>query len=255
MPRGFKTGSTRSRRSPRERDDHADILIGSHTVRESSSGWVDAGSGVSDGAKIAWPIFWVSGRAGSSGSVFLLGSHLDTVRNAGRFDGSLGVVSAIEAVEILGISPGWFCLFPCGGRIQRRRRCPVSKCLHREQGVLRTADPERADAAGSEWPDSPGSLGAMERDRIYPAARSTTFGPRHLAGFLEVHLEQGPVLESEGLALGVVTAVAGQLRCRLTWTGKASHAGTTPAPLRRDALAGAAEFIREVEKARKNSAV
>ena len=56
------------------------------------------------------------------------------------------------------------------------------------------------------------------------------------------------MLENEGLAVGVVTAVAGQLRCRLTWTGKASHAGTTPAPLRRDALAGAAEFIREVEK-------
>ena len=76
-----------------------------------------------------------------------------------------------------------------------------------------------------------------------------TFAPGRLAGYLEVHIEQGPVLENEGLAVGVVTAVAGQLRCRLTWTGKASHAGTTPAPLRRDALAGAAEFIREVERA------
>ena len=81
-----------------------------------------------------------------------------------------------------------------------------------------------------------------------------TFALGRLAGYLEVHMEQGPVLESEGLAVGVVTAIAGQLRCRLTWTGKASHAGTTPVPLRRDALAGAAEFIREVEKGRKSLA-
>ena len=70
-----------------------------------------------------------------------------------------------------------------------------------------------------------------------------------MIGYLEVHIEQGPVLEHEGLSLGVVTAIAGQSRFRVTWTGKASHAGTTPPSLRRDALSGAAAFIREVEEA------
>lgn len=66
-------------------------------------------------------------------------------------------------------------------------------------------------------------------------------------GYLEIHIEQGPVLESENLAVGVVSAIAGQTRGRITFRGKAGHAGTTPMPLRRDALAGAAEFIRFVE--------
>jgi allantoate deiminase len=70
---------------------------------------------------------------------------------------------------------------------------------------------------------------------------------RDLLGYVEVHIEQGPLLEREKLAVGVVSAIAGQSRFRLTWTGKAGHAGTTPMSLRRDALAGAAEFISGVE--------
>ena len=70
---------------------------------------------------------------------------------------------------------------------------------------------------------------------------------RDLLGYVEVHIEQGPVLEAKKLAVGVVSAIAGQSRFRLTWTGKAGHAGTTPMPLRRDALAGAAEFVTGVE--------
>ena len=188
-------------------------------------------------------------QSGLRDPVFLLGSHLDSVRNAGRFDGPLGVVLAIEAVEILRSASVVLPFSRCR-RIQRRRRCPVSKCLHREQGFLRNADTERTGDTGSKWPDSSGSRGAMERDRII--LPNPTFAIGRFAGYLEVHIEPGPVLENEGLAVGVVTAVAGQLRCRLTWTGRASHAGTTPAPLRRDALAGAAEFIREVERDRKN---
>jgi allantoate deiminase len=184
--------------------------------------------------------------AGSSGSVFLLGSHLDSVRNAGRFDGSLGVVLAIEAVEILR-SAGVVLPFSLGVagfsdeegvRFQSAYIGSKAFC-----GLLTLKELTLADRNDQTlWE-------ALERwsgtEFILP---DPTFAPGRLAGFLEVHLEQGPVLESEGLAVGVVTAVAGQLRCRLTWTGKASHAGTTPAPLRRDALAGAAEFIREVEK-------
>jgi allantoate deiminase len=72
-------------------------------------------------------------------------------------------------------------------------------------------------------------------------------GKGNLLGYLEVHIEQGPVLEAKRLAVGVVSAIAGQSRFRITWTGKAGHAGTTPMALRRDALAGAAEFALGVE--------
>ena len=184
--------------------------------------------------------------AASSGSVFLLGSHLDSVRNAGRFDGSLGVVLAIEAVEILRLA-GVVLPFSLGVagfsdeegvRFQSAYIGSKAFC-----GLLTLKELTLPDRKGQTLRE------ALERwsgsEFILP---NPTFAPGRLAGFLEVHLEQGPVLESEGLAVGVVTAVAGQLRCRLTWIGKASHAGTTPAPLRRDALAGAAEFIGEVEK-------
>lgn len=69
-----------------------------------------------------------------------------------------------------------------------------------------------------------------------------------LLGYIEVHIEQGPVLEAKNLSVGVVSAIAGQSRCKLTWTGEAGHAGTTPMNLRRDALAGAAEFVLAAEK-------
>jgi allantoate deiminase len=81
----------------------------------------------------------------------------------------------------------------------------------------------------------PGQLAGARRD------------PGDLIGYYEVHIEQGPVLEAEGAALGVVTAIAGQTRARITFTGQAGHAGTVPMSLRRDALCAAAEFIGAVE--------
>jgi allantoate deiminase len=187
--------------------------------------------------------------AGSGDPVFLLGSHLDSVRNAGRFDGPLGVVLAIEAVEILR-SAGVVLPFSLGVvgfsdeegvRFQSAYIGSKAFC-----GLLTLKELTLTDRNGQTLRE------VLERwsgtEFVLP---NPTFASGRLAGFFEVHLEQGPVLESEGLAVGVVTGIAGQLRCRLTWTGKASHAGTTPAPLRRDALAGAAEFIREVEKGSK----
>ena len=180
-------------------------------------------------------------------SIFLLGSHLDTVRNAGRFDGPLGVLLAIEAADILRsanvILP--FALAVAGFsdeegvRFQNAYIGSKAFC-----GLLTLKDLAIPDRDGV-------TLREVVERLSGPAfvLPGPTFAPGRLAGYLEVHMEQGPVLENEGFAVGVVTAVAGQLRCRLTWTGKASHAGTTPAPLRRDALAGAAEFIRDVEKA------
>jgi allantoate deiminase len=186
-------------------------------------------------------------QSGSGHSIFLLGSHLDSVRNAGRFDGPLGVLLAIEAVDILRSANAAlpFSLAVAGFsdeegvRFQNAYIGSKAFC-----GLLTSKELAMTDRNGLALREV---VEQWSGTQFVPPVQ--TFAPGRLAGYLEVHIEQGPVLENEGLALGVVTAVAGQLRCRLTWTGKASHAGTTPAPLRRDALAGAAEFVREVEKA------
>jgi len=183
----------------------------------------------------------------SDAPIFLLGSHLDTVRDAGRFDGPLGVILGIEAVEIVraGDINLPFSLAVAGFtdeegvRFQSAYTGSKAFC-----GLLTPQELVKVDREGrtmleviEQWCDHKFSL---------PGPR---FRRDQLAGYLEVHMEQGPVLENEGLALGVVSAIAGQLRCELTWTGRASHAGTTPVGLRRDALAGAAEFIRSLDNA------
>jgi allantoate deiminase len=180
-------------------------------------------------------------------AVFLLGSHLDTVRNAGRFDGPLGVLLAIEAVDILRSAnvalP--FSLAVAGFsdeegvRFQNAYIGSKAFC-----GLLTSKELTIQDRAGLTLREI---VERMSGPEFVPP--DPTFAPGRLSCYLEVHMEQGPVLEAEGLALGVVSAVAGQLRCGLTWTGKASHAGTTPPRMRRDALVGAAEFISDVEQA------
>ena len=89
------------------------------------------------------------------------------------------------------------------------------------------------------------ALAAHNRGRF--AAPAPAHARKDLIGYVEAHIEQGPVLEDRGLALGVVSAIAGQTRARIVFTGKAGHAGTTPMALRADALAGAAAFVLEVE--------
>jgi len=179
--------------------------------------------------------------------IFLLGSHLDTVRNAGRFDGILGVVLGIEVVDYLrtcGVSLP-FSLGVAGFsdeegvRFQNAYIGSKAFC-----GLITPRDLTMRDRKGVTLRQ------VLERWKegrfVIPKARYTR---ERVAGFLEVHMEQGPVLEHEGLALGVVTAIAGQSRMRLTWMGKASHAGTTPAALRQDALVGAAAFVLGVQEA------
>ncbi len=161
---------------------------------------------------------------------FLLGSHLDTVRNAGKYDGPLGVLVAIAtlqhlretnvtlpfAVEVAGFSD--------------------------EEGVrYQTAYlGSRAMAGTLAKPD----LKGIAEKGIERARRK----PGEFFGYAEVHIEQGPVLESCGLGVGVVTAIAGQSRVSVEFFGRAGHAGTTPMNLRHDALCAAAELILAVEK-------
>jgi allantoate deiminase len=171
----------------------------------------------------------------------LLGSHLDTVRDAGKFDGALGVLLPIVAlgelkrrgvvlpfaVEVLGFSEEEGVRF-------------ASAYLGSKgyAGRLRAADLNFRDAKGVSVGDALRAFGKGKFSPPAPAHRA-----RGLLGYLEVHIEQGPVLENKKLAVGVVSAIAGQTRGRLTFRGQAGHAGTTPMALRRDALAGAAEFV------------
>jgi allantoate deiminase len=172
------------------------------------------------------------GRRGA-GRPLVLGSHLDTVRDAGRYDGPLGVLVALAAVErvpdttveVIGFADEEGLRFgtaylgsaPVAGRFD-----PAWLELRDDQGValedVLPGDPARA-----------------ARD--------------DLAAYAEVHIEQGPVLERLGEPVGVVTAINGQSHASVTFTGEAGHAGTVPLDGRRDALAGAAEWVLTVEGA------
>lgn len=164
-----------------------------------------------------------------SGPALLIGSHLDTVRNAGLYDGPLGVLLGIAVVD----------------RIRRSGRIPPFA-----MEVIGFSDEEgvRYQTAYLGSRAMTGQLTSRDLSRIREKGIVRARRPAgDFLGYLEAHIEQGPVLEKEDLALGVVGAIAGQSRIRISLTGQAGHAGTTPMRLRRDALAGAAEIIRAVE--------
>src|ERR1039457_5629660 len=177
--------------------------------------------------------------------ILLLGSHLDTVRNAGKYDGPLGVILAIACVEHLRRNqlrlP--FAIQVCGFADEEGVRYQ-SACLGSRAvaGLLTDADLRRKDARGVSMADAIRNFGGQ------PARlKQARFDQDRLLGYVEAHIEQGPVLENENVAVGIVTAIAGQSRFQFTFTGRAGHAGTTPMRLRRDALCAAAEFILAVE--------
>jgi allantoate deiminase len=177
--------------------------------------------------------------------ILLLGSHLDTVHNAGKFDGPLGVIMAIACVEHLRRNqlrlP--FAIEVCGFADEEGVRYQ-SACLgsRAAAGALADSDLRRKDARGVSMADAIRCFGGQ------PARlKQARFDADRLLGYVEAHIEQGPVLEDEDVVLGIVTAIAGQSRFQFTFTGRAGHAGTTPMRLRRDALCAAAEFILAVE--------
>ena len=173
----------------------------------------------------------------------LMGSHLDTVPNAGAYDGILGVVLPLAvlgalqgrklpfAIEIVGFSEEEGVRF---GTPFIGSRALVGSL---DDEVLR-----RQDAQGISVRK------AIENFGLNPAEIAQAVIGSDVFGYLEFHIEQGPVLENGGRPLGVVEAIAGQSRLEFTFTGQANHAGTTPMNLRRDALAGAAEWIGAVER-------
>jgi allantoate deiminase len=176
------------------------------------------------------------------GPRLVVGSHVDTVPDAGAFDGVLGVALAIELVEIaqgLGL------------------HLPIEVIAFSEEEGVRFGVPFLGSRAVAGRFDPSLLLLKDSHDitveqsirdfGLDPSALKRAAISHDAAAFLEIHIEQGPVLESEDLSLAAVTAIAGQTRMSLEFRGQANHSGTTPMHLRRDALAAAAEFTSAVE--------
>jgi len=176
----------------------------------------------------------------------MLGSHLDTVRDAGKYDGMLGVVTAIECVASLNARGKRlpFAVEVVGFADEEGVRFGVT--LLGSHAIAGTFDPKILDAkdrAGRSMRQALDDAG-LDPDRIAPAARRRD----EILAYAELHIEQGPLLEAEGLPVGVVTAINGFTRYAAEVTGVAGHAGTVPMTLRRDAFAGAAECALAVER-------
>lgn len=176
----------------------------------------------------------------------LIGSHIDTVVDAGKLDGCLGVIAALVALEEIdrrgATLPFAVEILAFGDEEGVRFPSPLSSSsaatgtYRREWLAVRDRDGVSLDEALRAFGCDP--------DRIEEAA----IDPAEVIGFLEVHIEQGPRLEHWGLPLGVVTSIAGQTRMGLTLGGMAGHAGTVPMALRHDAFTGLAEIALAVER-------
>lgn len=178
--------------------------------------------------------------------VLLIGSHLDSVIEAGKYDGILGVIAGLEVVQALdegGVRPEHpieviaFCDEE-GARFHTTLLGSRAIC-----GMLGREDLEAKDEKGVTLATAMKEVG-LDPERIHLATRS----PRQLLGYLELHIEQGPVLEKMDQACGIVTGIAGQSRLRFLVKGSAGHAGTVPISMRKDALVGTAEMVHSMER-------
>jgi len=184
-------------------------------------------------------------RFGREGEAILVGSHLDSVPDGGRFDGALGVLCAVEAVESL-----------VDTKVRLRRPIEVVAWADEEGarfgvglfgstatfGRLTQGVADRRDRDGVSIGDALRALG--EKGDPATARRD----PKELAAYLELHIEQGPRLEQAGLPLGVVSDIVGIYHARVTIRGRADHAGATVMTARADALAAASEIVLAVER-------
>jgi allantoate deiminase len=215
-------------------EQRARDLIGGWLKTRGATVWRDAAANV-------------FGRfGGDSGPAVLVGSHIDSVPEGGRFDGALGVLCAIEAVEAL-LDDG----------VRFRRPVEVVGWCDEEGarfgiglfgssaafGRLPDGAAERADKAGVTIAAALRAIGGSGDPR--QAKRE----PSGLAAYLELHIEQGPRLADQGIPLGVVSDIVGILHARVTVRGRQDHAGATIMSARQDALAAAAEMVLGVEGA------
>ena len=184
--------------------------------------------------------------AAPAAKTLIVGSHYDTVVNAGRFDGRLGILTALAVAEHLaGIGrPLPFHLDVIGFAEEEGVRFAAPYLgSNAIAGRFDVAVLQRSDKDGVKL----GSLlqeHGVDRDAVKALARR----PETLRGYLEVHIEQGPVLLDKDLPVGIVTAIAGSARFHISVRGTAGHAGTVPMALRHDAAAAAAEIVLAVER-------
>ncbi|XP_074275785.1 allantoate deiminase 2 [Silene latifolia] len=185
----------------------------------------------------------------ASAPALLIGSHLDTVVDAGKFDGALGIISAISALKVLKVI----------NKLESLRR-PIEVIAFSDEegvrfqstflgsaaisGILPASSLSVADKRGK-------TLQEVLKENSIEATEETLlqlkYQPQSVWGYVEVHIEQGPVLELAGLPLAVVKGIAGQTRLKVTVSGSQGHAGTVPMSMRRDPMAAAAELIVSLE--------
>lgn len=181
---------------------------------------------------------------GKGSKTFLTGSHLDTVPDAGKYDGMLGVLIGIAAAQAIGAQnlAHHFDVIGFSDEEGVRYKMPYLGSLA-IAGLFKQEYLSRVDENGITMADAIKNFGLSGED-----FKSAAYDFSEVAGFAEVHIEQGPVLEAENLALGAVTGLVGQSRIKLFYRGLASHAGTTPMRGRRDAFAALSELNVFVEK-------
>ncbi|EMR06604.1 putative hydrolase [Bhargavaea cecembensis DSE10] len=177
-----------------------------------------------------------------------IGSHVDSVYDAGRYDGVAGVVAALEIVRSLKESdikperPIEVIVFACEESSRFGMSTVGSKAIAGKLSV--DVFRKLTDRNGVSTEEALSEVG-LNVEELLDARRAT----EDLHSFIEIHIEQGPVLENEGCEIGIVTAIAAPLRYRITLHGQASHSGTTPMAYRNDAFLGAAEIALAVEDA------
>jgi allantoate deiminase len=213
-----------------------------HDVHRTLRAWMEE-AGMTVTLDAAGNLRGVNPAIDSDAPRLLIGSHVDTVPDAGAYDGVLGVVLAIALVRALAGRHLPFAIEVVAFSEEEGVRFGVpfigSRAL---TGTLDAALLAHTDAQGI-------SVAQAIRDfGLAPARLPDAAVQEHPLAYLEFHIEQGPVLDSLHLPLGVVTAIVGQTRCEATFTGEANHAGTTPMHLRRDALAAAARWSAYVER-------
>ncbi len=181
-------------------------------------------------------------------STLLIGSHLDTVPNAGAYDGILGVVLGVALLEALDGARLPYAIEVLGFSEEEGVRFGAPFIGSRALvGGLDEALLNVTDADGITVRKAMEKFG-LDSQQVSQAALQS-----EACAYLEFHIEQGPILEKLGLPLAVVEAIAGQSRLEFTFRGRANHAGTTPMDLRFDAVAGAAEWITAVEGTAKDT--
>ncbi|ADU95720.1 Zn-dependent hydrolase [Geobacillus sp. Y412MC52] len=178
--------------------------------------------------------------------VVLVGSHLDSVYNGGCFDGPLGVLAGVEVVQAMnehGVvthHPIEVVAFTDEEGARFRFGMVGSRAM---AGTLPPEALECRDAEGISLAEAMKQAG-LDPDRLPQAARK----PGTVKAYVELHIEQGRVLEEAGLPVGIVTGIAGLIWVKFTIEGKAEHAGATPMSLRRDPMAAAAQIITVIEE-------